>query len=88
MIPPLLLKLHVERFQGGRRFRLWLPLFLFWLLILPFAVVTLPIVALVLALLGYRPFRLFAAYWSLLCAIPGSHLEVNDRRGFVFLHVY
>jgi hypothetical protein len=88
MIPPLMLALHVERFQDGRQFKLWLPLFLFWLLILPFAAVTLPVVALVLAGLGYRPVRLFAAYWSLLCAIPGSHIEVNGRRGFVFLHVY
>ena len=88
MMPPLMLTLHVERFQDGRRFRLWLPLFVFWLLILPFAVVTLPVVALALAGLGYRPFRLFAAYWSLLCAIPGSHIEVNGRRSLVFLHIY
>jgi hypothetical protein len=86
MMPPLLLRLHVAR--NGRRFGLWLPLFLAWLIILPFAVVTVPVVAIVLALLGRHPLRLFAAWWSLVCAIPGSRIEVNDRRGVVFLHVY
>ena len=85
-MPPMLMTLHVEK--RGRRFRLWLPLFLFWLLALPFAVVTLPVLAIVLLLLSRNPLRVFAAYWSLLSAIPGSHLEVQSPRGLVFMHVY
>jgi hypothetical protein len=88
MMPPLVVKLYVERFHDGRRFKLWLPLFLFWLLILPFALVTLPVVAFLLAILGHNPIGTFAACWNVLCAIPGSNLEVRDRRAFVFLHVY
>ncbi len=88
MMPPLVVKLHVERFRDGRRFKLWLPLFLFWLVILPFALVTLPVLALVLAFLGHNPIGIFSACWNVLCAIPGSNLEVSDRRAFVFLHVY
>jgi hypothetical protein len=88
MMPPLMVRLHVARLGGARRFRLWLPLFLIWILVLPFAVVTLPVMALVLALLGRHPLRMFGALWSMLCALPGSHLEVNGPRASVFLHVY
>ncbi len=76
------------RAQTGRRLSLWLPLFLFWLIALPFVIVTLPVVAIVLVLLGRNPLRVFAAYWSLLSAIPGSHFEIESGRGLVFLHVY
>ena len=80
MMPPLMLKLHVESLsRDGRRFRLWLPLFLFWLLLLPFALVTLPVAG-----AGARvprlpaASRLFAACWSrAVRASAGSHIEVN-----------
>ena len=86
MMPPLAATLHVAR--NGKRFRIWLPLFLVWLIVLPFALVTVPVVVMVLALLGRHPLRVFAAAWSVLCATPGSRIEVNDRRGFVFLQVH
>jgi uncharacterized membrane protein len=85
-MPPMLMKLHVEK--PGRKFSLWLPLFLVWLLLLPFAVVTLPVVALVLMLLGRNPVRIFVAYWQLFSAIPGSRFEAKSPRGFIFMHVY
>jgi hypothetical protein len=88
MMPPLVVRLHVEGLRDGRRFRLWLPLFLIWLVILPFALVTLPVVALVLALLGHNPLRPFVAFWDVLCALPGSHVEVRGRDALVFLHIY
>ena len=87
MMPPMLMKLHIER-RGRRGFSLWLPLFLFWLLMLPIAIVTLPVVAIVLLLLSRNPLRVFVAYWGLLSAIPGSHFEAKSPRGFFFMHVY
>jgi hypothetical protein len=87
-MPPMLVRLHVAKKETGRSFKLWLPLFLLWLLALPVLIVTLPVVAIVLVVLGRNPLRIFAAYWSLLSAIPGSHLEIESGRGLVFLHVY
>jgi hypothetical protein len=80
---PMLAVLRVEG-PERRRVRLWLPLFLLWLLALPVLIVA-------VILIAYRrnPLRLFAAYWQLLSAIPGTHLEVSGRRGRnVYVHVY
>jgi hypothetical protein len=87
MMPPLVAVVKVER-RDGRRVRLWLPLFLFWLLALPFVIVALPVVIAILALLGRRPFAVIAAYWRVLTAIPGSEIAVNGARSSVALYVY
>lgn len=84
---PMMAVLRVERSER-RRIHLWLPLFLLWLLALPVLIVTLPIVAVILLAYGRNPLRLFAAHWNVLSAVPGSHIEVNGRRGLVFIHVY
>jgi hypothetical protein len=85
---PMMAVLRVERGQR-RRVRLWLPLFLLWLLALPVLVVALPVVAIILLAYSRNPLRIFAAYWSVLSAIPGSHIEVSGRRGHhVTMHVY
>lgn len=84
---PLMAVLRVER-PARRRVRLWLPLFLLWLLVLPVLIVTLPIVAVIQLAYRRNPLRLFAAYWRVLSAIPGSHIEMNRRGRHVYLHVY
>jgi hypothetical protein len=85
---PMLAVLRVER-PARRRVRLLLPLFLLWLLALPVLIVTLPVVAVILIAYRRNPLRLFAAYWNVLSAIPGSHVEVSGRRGqHVYMHVY
>jgi len=84
---PLMVVLRVER-PERRRVRLWLPLFLLWLLALPVLVVALPVVAVILIAYRRNPLRIFAAYWQVLSAIPGSHIEMNRRGRHVYLHVY
>jgi hypothetical protein len=85
---PMLAVLRVEG-PERRRVRLWLPLFLLWLLALPVLIVALPAAAVILIAYRRNPLRLFAAYWQLLSAIPGTHLEVSGRRGRnVYVHVY
>lgn len=83
---PMIARLAVRR-PDGSGFRLWLPLFLLWLIALPFLVVSLPVVALVLWMLGRRPFAIFAAYWGVLRAMPGASVEVNGRRNSVVMQV-
>ena len=79
--------LRVERPQR-RSVRLWLPLFFVWLLALPVAIVVLPLAALVLIAYGRNPLRLFAAWWNVLSAVSGSHIEMQRRQKHVYLHVY
>jgi len=68
--------------------RLWLPLFLLWLLALPVAIVALPLAAVIVAACGRNSVRMVAAYWNVLCALSGSHIEVQRRHRRVCLHVY
>lgn len=84
---PLMAVLRVERPQR-HRVRLWLPLFLLWLLALPVLIVMLPVAAAILIAYRRNPLRIFGAYWQVLSAIPGSHIEMSRRGRNVYLHVY
>ncbi len=83
---PLFLVVSI-RAQGQRRFRLWLPLVLIWLLLSPLLLVAIPVVMIVGALAGMNP---FAALWNLLavfCALAGTHVEVEAPDASVLVHV-
>lgn len=87
-MPPLVARLRIDRARDGRSVKLWLPLFVLWLLLLPIAIVTLPVIAVVVAGLGRNPFAIFAAYWGVLCALCGAQVEIDTRRAVVFVHVH
>jgi hypothetical protein len=84
---PMMAVLRIERPERPN-VRLWLPLFLVWLLALPVAIVVLPLAAVILIAYGRNPLRLFAAYWNVLNALSGSHIDVQRRHKHVYLHVY
>jgi hypothetical protein len=58
-----------------------------WVVALPFLVVSLPVIALVLWMLGRRPLAIFAAWWGVLRAIPGASIEVRGRRSAFIMQV-
>lgn len=86
MTIPMVARLQIRK-RSGRRLRIWFPLFLLWLLVLPFLIVSLPVLTVALWMLGRRPFAIFAAYWGVLSALSGTDIEVNGRRSSVFMHV-
>ena len=53
MMPPMLLLTDVRR--RGRHIRLWVPLFLIWFLLVPIAVLLLPVFIVVCLALGREP---------------------------------
>lgn len=82
MMPPLMLRVRIEE-AGRRRLRLWLPLFVLWVLLLVLAVplLALMLVAdLVLALAGRRAVVTTAALGTvrLLCALRGLRVDVGS----------
>jgi len=85
-MPPMVMILRVKTAKTS--VRLWLPIFLLWLLVLPLLVVALPIVVVVCLAMRLDPFRIIAAYWRLLNAVCGTHIEVDTPRATVFMHVY
>jgi hypothetical protein len=84
---PLMMVLHVRK-RNGHFVRLWLPLFLLWLLALPLLILLLPICFVACVIGGVKPFRGIRVFWTLLCAVAGTRIEVDTPRSFVFMHVY
>ena len=84
---PLALVLRIDR-ADGTTLRLWLPLFLLWLLPLPVAIVMLPFILLAAAIFGAEILAAFAAIAALLAALRGTHVEVAGRHSDVFVHIY
>jgi hypothetical protein len=79
---PLLAIIRVDRL------RLWIPLFLVWLLLLPFLVLVLPLIMLVCLLNQINPFRALGAFWRVLSALSGTNIEVNDKNAVVVVRIF
>jgi uncharacterized membrane protein len=65
--------------EPRRRFRLWIPLLLVWVLLLPFIMLLTPLVF--AACLAYKvnPFGGGSIYWQLFNGLRGLRVEVEDR---------
>ena len=81
-MPPLFMTVKV-----GQQ-RLWLPLLLVWVLLLPLFLVVAPFALFALLALRVNPFPAFAAFWRLLSATRGTRIEVQDQSQEVFVHIY
>ena len=69
----------------GRHIRLWVPLFLIWFLLVPIAVLLLPVFIVVCLALGREPLTIMDAIYDLLSSLPGTIIEVDTPRAFVFI---
>ena len=75
------------RNQESRTFRLWIPLFLIWLLLLPLAVLLSPFVFIACLVCRVNPFRGVAVIWQILTAITDTNIEVEHRSAGVSFHI-
>jgi hypothetical protein len=74
--------------RGRRSLRLWLPLFLAWLFLLPIVLVALPFALVALLVARINPWPAIAAFWGVLAGTRGTHVEVATRDGSVLVHIY
>lgn len=88
MMPPLVATVHIFPTSARREIRLWVPLFLIWLLLLPFAVVLLPVYFVVCAVVDIHPFATLGAVLGVLGSLNGTHVEVASPSASVFIHVF
>lgn len=88
LMPPMMAVVHIAPRPPRRRIRLWLPLFLVWLLLLPFVPVLLPVYLVVCIVMEIRPLRTLGALFGVLGGLAGTHVEVDNPRANVFIHVY
>ena len=88
ILPPLSATLHVK--PSGWRFgiRLWLPLFLVWLILLPLVLLALPFLFVAAVIFGVRFWSSLRAAGALLTALRGTKVEVENPHTRVFINVH
>jgi hypothetical protein len=88
LLPPMLAVVRILPSETRRGIKLWVPLFLVWLLLLPFALVLLPVFFVVCAVGDYAPFATLGAFLALLGSLNGTQVEVESPNASVTIHVY
>ena len=75
------------RHEDSRTFRLWIPLFLVWLLLMPLGVVLSPFILIACLVCRVNPFRGVAVTWQFLRALADTDVEVEHRRAGFSFHI-
>ena len=86
---PLLLKLKIPR-QNKRMLNLYLPLFLIWILMVPFILILFPVFLLLIILSrqagpGGRQILLLPALIAVICNLSGLIIQVKDKNGLFYI---
>ena len=85
ILPPLSASVHVK--PRGWRFaiRLWLPLFLFWLLLLPLLILALTFLFIAAVIFGIRFWKSLGAVFALMASTRGTEVEVEKPGARIFV---
>jgi hypothetical protein len=75
------------RNQESRTFRLWVPLFLMWLLLVPLGILLSPFIFLGFLVCRVNPFRGVVVLWQILTSLADTKLEVEHRSAGLSFHI-
>ena len=75
------------RNQQSRTFRLWIPLFLVWLLLLPLALLLSPFIFIACLVCRVNPWRGVALLWQILTALADTNVEVEHHSAGMSFHI-
>jgi hypothetical protein len=80
---PMIMKIHIQE-RGKKKIRLWIPMFLIWLLLFAFMIVLSPIfilIGIVAWIRGYGKIFLFAIpmIFAVLWAMSGLRIHIEDK---------
>jgi hypothetical protein len=84
---PLVGVISVRDWPRSRSFRLWIPLFLIWLLVLPLALLLLPVFLVVCLFCRVNPFEAIATFWNILAALKDTHIEIDNCNALVLIRI-
>ncbi len=82
---PMLAAIHVRHARGA--IRLWAPLFLLWIVLIPIVLVLALPVAVVCLVTGVNPIRAAAAIGGVLFALAGTRVEVESPGAAVLIRI-
>jgi len=75
------------RTRRQRQFGLWLPLFLVWLLLLPLVLILLPFFVIGSLIVKMNPWRMLATCWQVMAGLKGTHIEIENKKHALWLHL-
>lgn len=75
------------RNQESRTFRLWIPLVLLWVLLLPLGALLSPFIVIACLVCRVNPLRGVAVMWQILNALTDTELEVEHRSAGISFHI-
>lgn len=84
---PMVGVISVNHWPRSRSFRLWIPIFLLWLLLLPLAVLAFPVLLIVCLIAQVNPFSVIATFWGILGGLRDTHIEVNNRDALILVRI-
>jgi uncharacterized membrane protein len=75
------------RNQESRTFRLWIPLVLIWLLLLPLGILLSPFIFIACLVCRVNPVRGVAVMWQIVNALTDTQFEVEHRSAGMSFHI-
>ena len=76
----------IQKKLGGI-FRFGFPLWLAWILLLPLAILFLPVLLLSCLVWLIDPWRVISVFWGILRALKGTEVEFDDRSHLVAINI-
>jgi hypothetical protein len=76
------------RNQQSRTFRLWIPMVLIGLVLLPLCVLVSPFIFIACLLWRVNPFRGVVVMWQIFNALSDTQLEVEHRSAGMSFHIF
>lgn len=76
------------RGRESRTLRVWVPLFLLWLLLVPLAVLLSPVIFIVFLVCRANPFRAFSVGWQILRALNETEVEIEHPSAGISICVF
>jgi hypothetical protein len=83
---PLFATVQIET-PGARRIRLWLPLFLVWLLLVVLGLILSPLILIACLICGMNPFRAIWRLVAVFVAMAGTHIEIRSPEALILVRV-
>ena len=84
---PLVAIIRIRDEERGRRLFLWIPLFLIWLLLLPFVPLLVFVLLIICAAKEIDPIRALHVGFDFVAAFAGTQIEVESRKSRVEIAV-
>lgn len=84
---PLRGTIQIENRRHRRFLSCIIPLFLVWLVLLPVAILVLPVFLIACLLVRVNPIPVIAAFWRILTSLKGTTFEVDDGQHAVLVHI-